>query len=240
MHQSVRIATPTATPARSGWRTTAALLALTAIPFIAGLARLAGLASGAPATPESARFVAAPVPVVIHIIGASLFCVLGALQLVPGTYRARPAWHRLAGRVLVVAGMAAALSGLWMTQSYALPPELQGGLLYGFRMLIGTAMAAALALGWRAALRRKLGAHRAWMIRAYAIGQGAGTQALIMLPPALIIGEVRGLPRDLLMIAAWLINLAVAEWAIRRRALAAGDRETRRTGDKETRSTKLA
>ena len=52
------------------------------------------------------------------------------------------------------------------------------------------------------------------MIRAYAIGQGAGTQALILLPITLISGAPLGLRRDVLMIAAWIINLAVAEWII--------------------------
>lgn len=204
-----------AAPARSQWLVPAALLALSAIPFLAGLVRLFGLAAGLPATAENARFIAAPVPVIVHIIGASLFSVLGAFQLTAGFRRARPGWHRLAGRVTVVGGLAAALSGLWMTQFYPLPLELQGGLLYGFRLLIGAAMAAALALGWAAARRRKFAEHRAWLIRAYAIGQGAGTQALVMLPWALLVGEPTGQTRDLLMIAAWLINLAVAEWIIR-------------------------
>lgn len=203
-------------PARSEWLIPAALLVLSAIPFIAGLVRLAGLAAGLPATPENARFIAAPAPVVIHIIGASLFSVLGAFQFAPGLRRRSRAWHRLAGRIAAPAGLAAALSGLWMTQFYPLPSELQGGLLYGFRLLIGAAMAMALALGWAAIRRGGYAAHRAWLARAYAIGQGAGTQALVMLPWALLVGEPVGQTRDLLMIAAWLINLSVAEWIIRR------------------------
>lgn len=38
-------------------------------------------------------------------------------------------------------------------------------------------MAACLVLGFTAIRRRDIAAHRAWMIRAYAIGLGAGTQA---------------------------------------------------------------
>lgn len=56
------------------------------------------------------------------------------------------------------------------------------------------------------------------MLRGYAIGLGAGTQAVLMLPLTLLIGEIHGLLRDLLMILAWVVNLAVAEWAIRRHA----------------------
>ncbi len=53
------------------------------------------------------------------------------------------------------------------------------------------------------------------MIRAYAIALAAGTQAFTVgFGEALFgTGEVRG---DLVMAAGWVINLAVAEYAIRR------------------------
>jgi hypothetical protein len=53
-------------------------------------------------------------------------------------------------------------------------------------------------------------------MRGYALGQGAGTQALIFLPWALIFGTPGALTGELLMGAGWAINLAVAEWIIRR------------------------
>jgi hypothetical protein len=49
------------------------------------------------------------------------------------------------------------------------------------------------------------------MIRAYAIGQGAGTQVIISIPWLLLAGEPTGLTRDLLMTLAWVINIVVAE-----------------------------
>jgi hypothetical protein len=60
-------------------------------------------------------------------------------------------------------------------------------------------------------------AHRAWMSRAYAIGLGAATQMLTLTAGELVVGPPTELSRALLMGAGWLINLAVAEWAIRRR-----------------------
>lgn len=187
----------------------------------AGIARLIGLSSGQAITPDNARFFASPAPVVIHIISATIFSILGALQFAPAFRRRHPAWHRVAGRVLMVCGLASALSGLWMTQFYPLPPDLQGNLLYGFRLLIGSVMALALVRSWAAILRRDVAQHRAWMLRGYAIGLSAGTQVLVMLPLTLLFGESRGLTRDILMITAWIINLAVAEWAIRRPAASA-------------------
>ena len=55
------------------------------------------------------------------------------------------------------------------------------------------------------------------MMRGYAIGLGAGTQVLTLAAGELIAGPPSELSRALLMGAAWVINLAVAEWAIRRR-----------------------
>lgn len=203
---------------RPEWLVPAGLIALSAIPMLAGMVRLIGLSSGQTITADNARFFESPMPVVIHIIASTLFSILGAFQFAPGFRRRRPAWHRVAGRVLMVCGLASALSGVWMTQFYPLPPQLQGILLYGFRLVIGLGMALAIVASLAAILRGDVAQHRAWMLRGYAIGLGAGTQAAIMLPPALLIGEIHGLPRDLLMILAWLINLAVAESAIRRRA----------------------
>jgi uncharacterized membrane protein len=207
------------TPSRShraDWLIPIALLVLTAVPFAAGVFRLVSLARGAGITPANARFFASPCPVVIHIFSVTVYCLLGAFQFAPAFRRRNPQWHRLAGRLLVVCGLASALSGLWMTLFYPVPLAMQGNLLWGFRILVGTAMAWCIAAGLVTVLRRDFARHQAWMIRAYAIGQGAGTQALTMLPWALILGEPRGLTRDLLMGGSWLINLVIAEWIIRR------------------------
>ena len=49
----------------------AGLIALSLVPIAAGAMRLAELASGAEITPENARFFAAPLPVVVHILSNS-------------------------------------------------------------------------------------------------------------------------------------------------------------------------
>ncbi|WP_030916597.1 DUF2306 domain-containing protein [Streptosporangium amethystogenes] len=194
----------------------AALVVLSAVPIIAGAVRLTELTGGADITPENARFFAAPLPVVLHILSVSLYSVLGAFQFAPRFRRRRSAWHRVAGRVLVPAGLVAALSGLWMTLFYP-RPEGDGDLLSGFRLVFGSTMVVAVVLGFAAIRRRDIARHRAWMIRGYAIGLGAGTQALTHLFWFLIIGAPGEFSRALLVGAGWVINLAVAEWVIRRR-----------------------
>ncbi len=82
------------------WLLPGSLVALSLIPVAAGTFRVVTLAGGARITPENARFFAAPGPVVLHIVTAIVFCVLGALQFSPGLRRRKPRWHRLAGRVV--------------------------------------------------------------------------------------------------------------------------------------------
>ena len=118
---------------------------------------------------------------VLHIVSVTIFSLLGAFQFAPGFRRRRPAWHRAAGCVLVVAGLGAALSGLWMAMFYAIVPA-DSALLHGFRLIFGTAMAVSIVLGCLAIRRRDVAAHQDWMRRAYGIGMGAGTQALTQLP----------------------------------------------------------
>ena len=78
-------------------------------------------------------------------------------------------------------------------------------------------MIVSIVLSFTAIRRGNVKQHRAWMMRGYAIGMGAGTQALVLMVGEMIAGKPDELSRALLMGAAWVINLAVAEWVIRRR-----------------------
>jgi hypothetical protein len=104
-----------------------------------------------------------------------------------------------------------------MTAEYAIPAELQGPLLYGVRLVVGLAMTLAVIVSIRAVLQRHITQHKAWMVRAYALGQGAGTQVLLLLPVTLMAGAPTFIFRDILMASTWGLNMAFAEWVIRRR-----------------------
>jgi hypothetical protein len=194
----------------------AALILLSAIPLASGAFRLAQLAGGAAITPANARFFASPLPVVLHIVSVSLYAIGGAFQFVPRLRQRRSGWHRIAGRILIPSGLIVALSGLWMTLFYPWPTG-DGAILYGLRLLFGSAMLLSMLLGSAAIRRRNFVQHGDWMLRGYAIGLGAGTQVLTLVAGELIVGPPSELSRALLMGAAWVINLAVAEWAIRKR-----------------------
>lgn len=199
----------------SDWLVPAGLVALGLIPAAAGAMRLVGLASATGITPENARFVGSPVPIALHVVAVVTFSFLGAFQFAAGFRGRHPRWHRVAGRILVPAGLVAALTGLWMSQAYALPAT-DGTLLYVMRLAVGLAMVAALALGLAAILRRDFSAHRAWMMRAYGLGMGAGTQVLTGLPWILLVGPPDRPTRALLLGAGWLINVVLVEWLLAR------------------------
>ena len=114
-------------------------------------------------------------------------------------------------------GLAVAFSGLWMTLLYP-RKEGTGELLFLFRLIFASGMGASIILGLSAIRRRDIARHRAWMVRAYALALGAGTQAFTVGFGEAIFGS--GTHRtDLMLGAGWVINLAVAEWFIRRPAV---------------------
>jgi cytochrome bd-type quinol oxidase subunit 2 len=195
------------------WGVPAALVALSVIPVSAGTLRLIQLAGGPELIPADSRF-SSPLPLIIHIVSSAVFALVGAFQFARRFRRRHRTWHRRAGRILVVAGLLVVASALWMTVFYE-PEPGTGNLLYGFRLILTTATASCLVLGFTAARRRDLTSHRAWMIRAYALALGAGTQAFTVGIGTAIFGT-SDLVGDLSRVAAWVINLTVAELIIRR------------------------
>ena len=101
-----------------------------------------------------------------------------------------------------------------MTLFYTRLPDTND-LLFAIRLVFSSAMVVFIVLGFIAIRRRDVARHRAWMMRAYAIGLGAGTQAFVFMVAEGIAGHPDQLGKSLLMGAAWLINLGVAELVIK-------------------------
>ena len=198
------------------WPVPVALVALSAIPLTAGTLRLIQLAGGPAVIPADHRFAGFPIALVVHILGATTYALAAIPQFAPRFRRRHPVWHRRAGRVLVVAGLLVAISALWMMLFYE-PQPGTGDLLYVLRLVFASAIAACLVLGVAAVHRGDVATHRAWMVRAYAIGLAAGTQVFTEGIGGAIFGT-GVLAADLAKGAGWVINLAVAEWALRRPA----------------------
>ena len=193
------------------------LLLLCLVPALAGLGRLLELFAGRAVTLENARFFASPLPVVVHIVTSLVFVVGGVGQFCFAGFAGQTVWHRRGGRILALAGLLAALSGVWMTLFY--PPAVanfDGSLLFWIRLGVGAAMVLAVCRAVVLARQRDFARHRDWMIRAYALGLGAGTQVFTHIP-WFIFPELRGeLLRVMCMGAGWGINVLVAEFLIQK------------------------
>ena len=197
----------------STWRVPAALLVLLAIPLVSGSLRLLEVAGGPAVLPMNPRTAASPVALVLHVVGAAVFGAVGAFQFSARLRRRHRDWHRRAGRVLVGAGLVVAGSGLWLTLVH--PDAPGGGLLWTVRLVVGSATAGCIVVGLAAIRRRDITAHRAWMIRAYALALGAGTQVLTQGVGEGVFGASE-LSTGLSVSAGWVVNAVAAEWIIRR------------------------
>lgn len=199
------------------WRAPVALVVLSLVPALAGTARLAEVAGGGLVTPANQRFFATPLPLLIHIPAAIVFSMLGAFQF-SSVLRRHRRWHRIAGRVLIPCAILTAGSGLWMTVSYPWAPG-DGLAVYIERLFFGTAMLGSVVLGLAAIRRGHFADHGEWMIRAYAVGLGAGTQVLTHLPWFILVDRTPSeVPRAIMMGLGWGINILVAEGLILRTA----------------------
>ena len=165
---------------------------------------------------DSLRLASVPVAFFLHSLAGVLLGVLGPLQFVRALHRRFGTLHRLTGRVFVLAGAGLALSGLTLLLQVE---SMATGLLDAARGVFGLALIAALMRGVAAARVHDMHRHRAWMIRAYAIGMGTGTVALVMFPLYLITGEPpMGLASDIVVVGMWMFNIALGEWVVRRLA----------------------
>jgi hypothetical protein len=189
------------------------LVFFTFIPVMLAAVQVVQIPLGA--LPEdSRRLAAAPLSHFLHALGGFLFGVLGPVQFFHVLRLRFGTLHRLAGYVFVLAGLALAVSGLGLLLQV---DSVATQLLDAARGVFSLALIGALLLGVSAAWDRRLFQHRIWMIRAYAIGMGSGTIALVMFPIYLIKGEaLTGLASDFAVVGIWLLSIAIGEWVIQR------------------------
>ena len=99
------------------------------------------------------------------------------------------------------------------------PKEFDSAALNAIRAVVAFAMVGFIGLGIVAARRQRFEEHGAWMLRAYALFLGAGTQVFTAGFTALPF--MRPHQSEALaavsMAAGWVINALVAEWLLSRR-----------------------
>jgi hypothetical protein len=146
----------------------------------------------------------------LHVGAGIIALVVAPLQLVARIRVRWPSFHRLVGRLCLLACAVGAPAG------FVLAFGTTAGPIAG----MGFAVAAVLLplftwLGWRAAIERRFDSHRAWMLRSYAVVAAAITLRL-MLPFSGLVLHLDFFPAyRVIAWLAWLGNLALAEAYIR-------------------------
>ena len=191
-----------------GWWWAVAALASLVVAYA-----VAYVVVGPPMYPPNlaASFRARPWGIYPHALFGALALGTGAAQLHPGLLVRRRALHRTLGTVYVASCAVVGLAGLYMA-AYA-----AGGAVprAGFGLL-AVLLLATTGAAYRAARRREIRAHRAWMLRSFALIFAAVTLR-VELP--LLIVAFRGDFTPAYQVVAWLCwvpNLAFAEWRVRR------------------------
>jgi uncharacterized membrane protein len=136
-------------------------------------------APAARTNPRAAQFAALdgsfaryPILTLVHIVPGLFFMVLGPLQF-SATIRARYLrWHRFSGRLFVVCGLVIGVSALVMSLGM---PAIGGVNQAAATILFATFFLFALCKAFWHIRRREIGAHREWMIRAFAVGLAVAT-----------------------------------------------------------------
>jgi uncharacterized membrane protein len=146
----------------------------------------------------------------IHVVSGVVALLVGPIQFVRGIRTRRPSLHRATGLTYVAACAIAAPAGFMLAIGTTAGPVAA----------VGFAIPAVLlpiftGLGLLAALGRRLGEHREWMIRSYALVATAITLRL-MLPASNFLGFDFLPAYQLISWLGWTTNLVLAEYVIRR------------------------
>jgi uncharacterized membrane protein len=151
-----------------------------------------------------------PAFAIAHFIGGAIAMIVGALQLNSRLRAKKLELHRFLGKVYVMGVALGGIGGLVLAINSPSGPVAQLG--FG---LLAVAWVLSTAVAYRHIRGKRIEAHRAWMIRSYALTLAAVTLR-IYLPFAIFSGSME---QAYVAIAwlCWVPNLIVAEFFIRNR-----------------------
>jgi uncharacterized membrane protein len=161
-----------------------------------------------PTDPDDLHYVKHALLISLHIVPGLLFLLLGPLQFISSLRALWPKLHRWSGRVFIVSGLITAVTAIVINTVF--PPV--GGLLKSLAVYIfSVALAISLIVALRAILRRDITRHRAWMIRAFAIGLSISTMRIFFIPAYMLFGIPSNFTIALGMWIGFIVNILVAE-----------------------------
>lgn len=164
--------------------------------------------------PYNPGFLHYPVITALHVILGGVYLALAPFQFVK---RIRTRWlsyHRWAGRALVTIGLVVGVTALFMGFVFPAAGWIESVVIGVF----GTLFLVALVLGFVHVRAGRIGLHREWMLRAFAVGLAIATTRLVAIPAIIILGEdVDGVLLVLLPFAvAFILHGLLAELWIHR------------------------
>jgi uncharacterized membrane protein len=147
----------------------------------------------------------------VHVACAAAALAIGPFQFLRTVRRRWPRAHRVLGRTYVAGCLGGALSGLALALGSAAGPVATAG--FGLLALVWLATTAC---AWRAAQRRAFDAHRAFMLRSFALTAAAVTLRIYVgALPLLDIAFVDAYRA--ISFLSWVPNLIVVELYLRAR-----------------------
>ena len=173
---------------------------------VAGYAAASLLVPGARSGFVEELFVNTPIAIGLHLGGGAIAIVLGALQFSTRLRNRYLAVHRRLGQVYILSVVFSGCAG------FLLAVESTGGIAahFGFGLMAVVWVSTAL-VAWQKVLDRDIDAHRAWMLRSYAV-----TLAAVTLRVYLPLSQIAGIPFDEAYPAiawmCWVPNLIIVEW----------------------------
>ncbi|REL34236.1 DUF2306 domain-containing protein [Thalassotalea euphylliae] len=210
------------------WPVVSTLALLTAIPaipaiFILLIVAIAGNNPELAAMINSAYF-DAPAAVYVHGGSGILFFLTMPWQFSPRLRQQYVSWHKVAGRIAVIAGCVMALSGIWMHQQ--LTPDEQGA-RYFILIIMSFAICLCFLMAVWHIVNRNITRHQRWMARAVAIILAAVTPIFTGLVVMLMFSSfdqlfstAASLHHQYDRLLGIAINLAIVEFVFSKKAAA--------------------
>ncbi len=191
--------------ARAGW----AFMVLGAVLTVLVSVRYSTLNPETYFPRQRAVYEANTAALLVHIAAIMVALLLGPLQFLRGFRARRRTWHRASGRVFIVAALVGSLAGLYIA------PKSASGVVSDVAFTwLALITVVAVVQAFRAIRAGRVQAHREWMTRAYALVFAGVTLRLYLPVLEMLMGEQDGYA--LVSWLAWVPNLLVAEWMVRR------------------------
>jgi uncharacterized membrane protein len=161
-----------------------------------------------------ARYAANPTSTWLHVLPGALFLVLALLQFSPRVRNRHIRFHRWSGRILLLAGGAIVVTGLY----FGLLMPIGGAMETAAISLFGGVFLFSLATAYLAIRRREVERHREWMIRAFAVAIGISTVRLVAALFDVVLTPAGFRPPEVFVLSLWTgwgLTLGAAEAWIR-------------------------